>query len=376
MPRRTAIALLVAAVSPACASHERPPRGLPAAAGPEGGVRTTPVAQDASVSEAGPIDSSVPVEVASNGPAADAAADTRFAGTVFPPAAVAPPHERSAQPGDGEWARLGDSALGETLAAEPAVMFKTVVHPHPISKWRKLTVVAVDLRHVAVQYVPGTADIKDTKIDPSRLPFVPGLVPEEDREGLLSVFNGGFKPRHGGWGMLVRSVQVVPPREDGCTVAIAVDGTVRVGPWPVIADSLEDVTSYRQTPPCLLDQGALHASLDGYNERPWGGRDPKRKTRRRSAIGIDGSGRILFYGMGEEAGPRDLANGMKAVGASSAAQLDINWSWTRFLMFGRPQADAELQVTSTLIPQMVHRRTGYVARSVERDFFYLTRRSQ
>jgi hypothetical protein len=92
-------------------------------------------------------------------------------------------------------------------------------------------------------------------------------------------------------------------------------------------------------------------------------------------IGVDATGRILFYGMGEEARPRDLAQGLKAVGATSAAQLDINWSWTRFLMFGSPQPGAELQVTSTLIPKMVHRKTGYVQRHVGRDFFYLTRRS-
>jgi hypothetical protein len=374
--RRTAAALLALSPILGCAPPERPPEVLPAPAGPEGGAQTGADARDASAGDAKPSDSGQPSESMADGSPAEGMNDTPFAGTVFPPATVVAPHERSAQPGDGEWQRLGHSERGETLAGDPAAMFKTVIHPHPVSKWVTLTVAAIDLCHVSVQYVPGTADVKDTKTDPEQLPVTPGHVPEQDRDALLAVFNGGFKPHHGGWGMLVRSVQVVPPREDGCTVAITTDGAVRIGSWPNVAGALEDVRSYRQTPPCLLEQGALHPSLRAYNERPWGGRDPKRKTRRRSAIGIDASGRILFYGVGEEAGPRDIANGMKAAGAISAAQLDINWSWTRFLLFGRPRPDAELEVTSTLIPQMVHRRKGYVVRSVARDFFYVTRRGR
>ena len=374
--RRTATALLALSPILGCAPPERPPEALPAPAGPEGGAHPGAEMRDASAAGARPSDSGQPSESTADGSPVEGTIDTRFAGTVFPPVTVVAPHQRSAQPGDGEWQRLAVPERGEVLAGEPAVMFKTVIHPHPISRWITLTVAAIDLRYVSVQYVPGTADVKDAKIDPRQLPVVPGLVPEPDRDALLAVFNGGFKPQHGGWGMLVRSVQVVPPREDGCTVAVTTDGMVRIGSWSNVAGTLEDVRSYRQAPPCLLEQSALHPSLQAYNERPWGGRDPRRKTRRRSAIGIDASGRVLFYGMGEEAGPRDIANGMKAVGATSAAQLDINWSWTRFLLFGRPQPDAELEVTSTLIPQMVHRRNGYVVRSVARDFFYLMRRAR
>ena len=375
MPRRKSIALLVFSSSLGCAASERSPEVVTPSPTAADAAPTDTTTRRASPGDARAADSGLRVQDAPHEGPLETADDRESSETAFPPAALQPPHERSAQPGDGEWHRLGDPALGERLGEDPTLMVKTVIHPHPVSKWSTLTVVAMDLRRVSVQYVPGTADIKDTKTDPALLPLVPGLVPEPDRETLLAVFNGGFKPRHGGWGMLVRSVQLVPPRDRGCTVAISSDGTVRVGSWPVIANVLEDVRSYRQTPPCLLEHGALHASLRAYDERPWGGRDPKRKTRRRSVIGIDASGRILLYGVGEEAGPRDLATGMKAAGASSAAQLDINWSWTRFLLFGRPQPAAELQVTSTLIPKMVHRRTGYVSRAVERDFFYVTRRS-
>jgi hypothetical protein len=96
---------------------------------------------------------------------------------------------------------------------------------------------------------------------------------------------------------------------------------------------------------------------------------------RPAALGIDATGRVLLYGMGEELEPPELAEGMRVAGAKDAAQLDINWSWTRFLVFGEPEGKA-LQTTSTLIPKMVHTKRGYVETAADRDFFYVIRRSE
>jgi hypothetical protein len=82
---------------------------------------------------------------------------------------------------------------------------------------------------------------------------------------------------------------------------------------------------------------------------------------------------VLFYGLGEWVTVKALADAMRAVGAVNAAQLDINWSYTRFLFFGRPSPGEPLEVTSTLIPKIKHTRQGYVSNPSERDFFYLRR---
>lgn len=167
-------------------------------------------------------------------------------------------------------------------------------------------------------------------------------------------------------------------RDEGCTVGIDDKGLVIVAPWPELAARESELVAFRQTPPCLVSGGELHPQLEQHNERAWGGFDPKRKTRRRSALGLDQSGRVLFYGIGEEMGPRVLALGMRYAGAVNAAQLDINWSWTRFLIFGDPSEDgssAAPEVTATLIPETVHDKRGYVDRPSARDFFYLLRRS-
>jgi hypothetical protein len=172
--------------------------------------------------------------------------------------------------------------------------------------------------------------------------------------------------------MMVGGKVLVPPREEGCTVALYQGGGVRIGSWPALAGDVPDLRAYRQIPPCMVEGGALHPLLEAHNERPWGGRDPKRKTRRRSSIGLDASGRVLLYGFGVEVGPELLARGMKHAGAVALAELDINWSWTRFLLFG--ESDGKLRATSTLVPKMTHTKRSYVERRDERDFFYLVRR--
>jgi hypothetical protein len=291
---------------------------------------------------------------------------------AFPPKDIIPPHARSAAPDDGRWAPFGNAALGERAATDPPAVVRTVVHPHPDSKWVTITIAAVDLTRVAVRLVPGTEDLEWAKVAASA---PAGLVPAADRGGLIAVANGGFQPKHGRWGMMASSVVIAPPREDGCTIALYPDGSVRLGPWPALAPTRDRMESFRQTPACLVAGGALHPALLAGHDKQWAGHAADVTTRRRSGIGLDLAGRVLFYAVGEEADPRWLAEGLRLAGAEGAAELDINWYWTRFLLFGEGEAaGGSLHVTSTLIPKMEHLATSYVQRPSTRDFFYLVRR--
>jgi len=293
----------------------------------------------------------------------------RYPGTSFPPSDFSPPHERSAKKGDGTWVKLGDPDLGERAAQGAPVVYRTTVQPHKVSKYVTVTVAAMDLKHTALHLVPGT---DDPKVEDLSTDHPPGLVPEAHHDDLVVVMNGGFNPKHGAWGMMARGTVLVPPREEGCTLVMNHDDTVRMGRWPEVADEAQNARAYRQTPPCLLEDGKMHPKLAAGDLRPWGGQAAHRKTRRRSAIGVDATGRVLLFGMGVEAEANLLAEAMKLAGAVHAAQLDINYNWTRFLLFG--EKDGTLQVTTTLIPKMVHRKRGYVHHSQPRDFFYLARR--
>jgi len=302
---------------------------------------------------------------------AGAAAADRFPGTSFPPADFTPPHDRSAKPGDGSWRRLGDAGAGDRAAEGRAALYVTSVHPHPVSRFEVVVVAAMDLRHLDLHFLPGKDDPGVAELEPAA-----GLVPTVERDRLLVAFNGGFLPRHGRWGMMVQGKALVPPREEGCTIGLYRDGTVRIRPWSALKPTVQDMGAYRQTPPCLIDAGKLHPQLEAHNERPWGGRDPNRKTRRRSALGISADGRSLLYGMGTEVGPEMLARAMAYAGAADAVQLDINWSWTRYLLYGRRAAGEPLRVTSTLIPKMTHGSRAYLKKPGHRDFFYMLRRAR
>lgn len=289
---------------------------------------------------------------------------------AFPPANFAPLHAQSAQEGDGIWVPMGDAAKHENAAQEPRLLYRSVVHPHKVSRFKAVTVVAMDLSRARLNIAEGLDEpVSDAVPKAERT----GLIPEAERAHVLAAFNGSWQARHGRYGMMKAGKVYLPPRQDGCTIAIYKDGRVKMGSWPVLAAEVAQMHAWRQAPGCILENGTLHPDFEKRDERRWGGRDPKRKTRRRSAIALDATGGILFYGFGDETNPKELALGLKAAGAHHAAQLDINYYWVRFLIFGRPKPDAPLQVTSTLIPKMEHRKRGYVHQAEPRDFFYVIR---
>src|SRR6185369_8820224 len=110
-----------------------------------------------------------------------------------------------------------------------------------------------------------------------------------------------------------------------CTVALYKDASIRIRTWTELAPTEQAMSAHRQTPPCLLEQGAVHPALETAEKpRRWGSSETGKVEVRRSAIGIDASGKVLFYALGEDITPRLLADAMKTIGAVDAAQLDIN----------------------------------------------------
>jgi hypothetical protein len=280
---------------------------------------------------------------------------------AFPPPEIAPPSARSAEPGDGRWQPLGDSR-----GAEPR-LYTTVIHPHEASRFITLTLVAIDLTRVRIELMPGVDDVGKQAV-----PFTPGLVPGAEQARLLAAFNGGFMPQHGRWGMRAFETTLLPPREQGCTIALSSEGGVAIRSWSALAPNAAELRALRQTPPCLLEQGEVHPDLLAGRDRAWAGQTPGIVTRRRSALGISEDGQTLYYALGVEASPKLLATGLLAAGATSAAQLDINWNWTRFLLFAAGEGGAP-RVSTTLAP-VEHTKRDYVEVASKRDFFYVLER--
>jgi hypothetical protein len=251
-------------------------------------------------------------------------------------------------------------------------LVRTILHPDPIKTVPYVVILAADLTAISVHLVAGTREPASGNV-PSE--HRTGLVPTRDRGSLLVVHNGGFLARHGGYAMKVGNDAFLSPRADACVVVLSDDGGVRIGPWSSLANEAAAAYAYRQTPPCLVQNGGVGPALsEAGRPKRWGGAENGDYEIRRSALGTGTGGRTLLYGLGEHVSPRALAEAMLAAGAVAAAELDVNWSYTRFFVYDATHGWAGPQPIDALIPKLPHAAGEYVTRPAERDFFYWARR--
>jgi hypothetical protein len=311
-----------------------------------------------------PVATTQPAAVATGAPTAAAPPAPPTDG--FPPSGCAPPYENVAAEGDAKWVPM----QGSGPSVDPSPLWKTVVHPDPKRSFAAVAVVAIDLRRVDLHLVAGTSEPFSNNVPADHRP---GLIPKADVADLIAAFNGGFKAVHGHYGMMLNGETYVVPRDIACTVGLYRDGSIKIRTWPELKPSEGQMIGYRQTPPCLVEEGKTNAALDIEYNKNWGATVSGETVIRRSAIGIDKAGRTLFYGLGEAVTAQSLSRAMKAVGAENAAQLDVNYSYPRFLLYDRVSADAPPSVGSALIPGIKFMSHEYVSDASPRDFFYLTR---
>ena len=255
------------------------------------------------------------------------------------------------------------------------VMARALVHPNPFKGFAFVDVVAFDLAATELHFVAGTIEPESTVVPSAERS---GLVRREHFASLLAVFNGGFMARHGQYGMMLEGAVLVPPREDACHVFMRADGTVGISSSSGPNNALAEHRWWRQTPPCLVEEGEINPRLaQEHASRRWGAAVGGARDIRRSAIGLDASGTTMFYGFGEWVTARELAVGMRQVGAASAAELDINWSYTKFFLFERPAGPGAFEpprIRESIVPKLEYDATRYTVRAAERDFFYVRSR--
>jgi hypothetical protein len=347
---------LVALALPIFACSGAPPPALP----PPPPAPLLASAASSPPPSAAPAPSAAPLAPPAPAPAPDL-------GPAFPPPSFDAPEPKTAKPGDGAW-----TALVADAAGKPPLLARTTVHPDPSDRFMYAAIVAIDRRRVDLRFVAGTEEPKSTGVVKEHRP---GVIPAADHPDLLAVFNGGFMAKHGGWGARVGADTFVPPKDDACTVAFVNDGSLQIRTWTILSSAAASLSAFRQTPPCLLEQGTLNPLLESDPKtKRWGSSETGELTIRRSALGLDASGKTLFYALGEWITPRGLADAMRAAGAVDAAELDINWSYTRFLLYGPTRPGEVPEVTETLVPKIKHPTRGYVVKPSDRDFFYLARR--
>jgi hypothetical protein len=285
----------------------------------------------------------------------------------FRPADVGPVHTSWSAPGDGQWVPIVDAQH----PAAPTVMFKTLLHSDRNRSWAEVFVVAVDLRQVDLHAVAGWQEPKSFEVAGSKYKRT-AKIPVSDHARLLGAFNGGFKTEHGYYGMKIDGVTLVKPRPTACTVAALKDGSLKIATWKSIEGIEDRMLWYRQAPGCMYEGGKRHPGLSDPNARSWGATLDGETVIRRSAIGLDDSAQVLYVAITKDTTARALADGMHHAGATTVAQLDVNFSYPKFLLY-EPSDAGELKAVP-LAKGFEHKDNEYIGALSMRDFFYLTRK--
>lgn len=287
---------------------------------------------------------------------------------VFPPKNIAPPQERTKKPGDGEWKPMSVHAPAAKKGAD-SPLYTTVLHPHKIRGDAIVQLVAIDTTRVSMDLVLGTDEPEKSTFPADKRP---GLVPEAMRDALIAVTNGGFMSKHGGHGVGAFGEVVLMGKTDYCTYAKLKSGRYIVGTQEKIAPELDKgFIWFRQTPPCLIEGGVKHPDLaNEFKAKRWGRAEDGKAEIRRTAVGFDADGRTLYFAVGDWVTPEWLTDALVAAGITSAAELDINWSYTRFIVYER--SGTELVATSPVLTELKAPKKEYVKEASKRDFFMLT----
>jgi hypothetical protein len=287
----------------------------------------------------------------------------------FRPADVPAVHASWSAPGDGVWLALDDPRR----PGDAPVMWKTLLHPDRLRSWTAVMVVAVDLRFVDLHLMAGRhepeSDRKEAKSYERK-----ALIPETDHASLIAAFNGGFKTTHGHYGMKIDGVTLVGPRKDACTVIGYDGGRVEIRSWSAVAETEATSVFWRQTPACMVELGKMHPGLSADSATFWGATLDRETVIRRSAVGLSQDGQVLYVGIGDATTAGAIARAMSHAGAYNVAQLDVNYSYPKFLLYrSRAGTQGEL-IAEPLAKGFEFTEDEYLRTRAPRDFFYLTRR--
>ncbi len=281
---------------------------------------------------------------------------------------VGPIHEKWSAPGDGKWVKIKDPRRPD----EPAFMYKTLLHPDKNRSWAEVFVVAVDLERTRLQAMPGYREPFSLEKESKALARK-ARVPDEDHEELLGAFNGGFMTEHGYFGMKYDGTTLVKPRETACTMAQLDDGTVTLATWKKIAASEPKITWFRQMPGCMYEDQKIHPGLADPETRLWGATLDGETVIRRSAIGVDAARKVLYVGISNHTTAKAIADGMRHAGAVTVGQLDVNWSYPKFVLF-EPKEPGGPRKAVPLASGFEFDEDEYIRKRSLRDFFYLVRK--
>jgi hypothetical protein len=289
---------------------------------------------------------------------------------AFRPKDPGPALKQWSAPGDGVWVPIVDPRRPH----EAPYLYKTLLHPDATRSWGEVFVVAVDVPRVDVFVVAGSQEPKAD--DPKAEGYTRiARIPESQHEELLAAFNGGFMTEHGGYGMKVDDVVLVHPKPNACTLAVYKDGSLRIGTWKALESSEADMRWYRQAPACMYEGGKIHPGLTAGSGLKWGATLDGDTVIRRSAVGLSADRKIFYVSITNHTSARALADGLHHAGAVDIAQMDVNWSYPKFVLF-EPRDGGPTRKAVALASGFEFSEDEYIRKKSRRDFFYLVRKTE
>ncbi len=311
--------------------------------------------------------------------------------TGWPPAPLTPILSQPLE-GEGQWVPLAEDPFVAQWRGEPTPLSVSFVRPDP-KRPHTLAYVAIwDPRRIELHAVSGTLEPKSSTGE-----FGDGLIPRDPRVmgRLVGAFNGGFRSRHGQFGMMTERRVHLPPKPYAATVARLDDGSTAFGTWPARGEIPESIVSFRQNLTPLIQNGVDNP----YRRHFWGGMPEGWQYESftvRTALCLTEEG-FVAYVYGTSLSPSTLITAARAARCTYALHLDMNAGHTGFELYRvtrstAAQTDAGSRAASTKyqargpVPHMsgyqfATRRLvrgmalmnfpRYLDRQA-RDFFYLT----
>jgi len=235
-----------------------------------------------------------------------------------------------------------------------AVLFKRKIHPDESKPYCQVFFIKIRLDKISLHISPN------------------GKIPMQmQNDRLIGAFNGGFRHIHGGYGIKVNGEEFYKPKNNIGTLAIYKNGNVDIIKWNDSFQCDSNIISYRQNCPLIIENGEITDEI-GNSPSVWGFTVDNKTLTWRSGIGISQDKKYLVYGFGKSLSVNTLAKAFKQIGISNAMQLDINWGWTKFVLYSmEEELKAKGIIGSTSVRKYEFLKKSENS-SIGRDFFYLT----
>jgi hypothetical protein len=204
------------------------------------------------------------------------------------------------------------------------------------------------------------------RVDPGGQGWTYGdRVGKSERSKLVAAFNGGFKFVYGSVGFLADGRAPAPLAAGLASVVTDRNGKTQIGTWKAgVPASGIPIASVRQNLTLLVDHGIVANNVSSCIQQCWGGTVGYLPSVARSALGIDGAGRLV-WAAGAHLTPAQLGRGLVSAGVIRALELDINRHWVAGYLYGHHAAKL---AAVPVVPGQVG-IYGRFLKSYSRDFF-------